>query len=151
MGSKRALVMLRITVDGQRAEISIKRKIDPERWDSAMNRMRGNKEGAKEVNSLIDTLILKINKIYSKLVEADEVITAVKIKSIFLGQDIKKKSLLQVFTLHNEMIRSRVGIDFSKSTFTRYKTTYDHIIQIFETTIQFERYSFKRHSVLFCH
>jgi hypothetical protein len=37
--------------------------------------------------------------------------------------------LLEVFALHNEMMRSRVDVDFSKSTFTRYSTTYDHIIQ----------------------
>ena len=27
-------IMLRVTVNGKRSEISIKRKIDPERWDS---------------------------------------------------------------------------------------------------------------------
>jgi hypothetical protein len=127
--SNHALVMLRITVNGQRAEISVKRKIDPERWDSTTNRMRGTKEDAKEVNSLIDLLTLKLNKIYSKLVENEETVTARKVKDIYLGKDVKKKSLLEVFALHNEMMRSRVGVDFSKSTFTRYSTTYDHIIQ----------------------
>jgi len=121
--------MLRITVNGQRAEISVKRKIDPERWDSTTNRMRGSKEDAKEVNSLIDLLTLKLNKIYSKLVENEETVTASKVKDIYLGKVVKKKSLLEVFSLHNEMMRSRVGVDFSKSTFTRYSTTYDHIIQ----------------------
>lgn len=39
--SQHVLVLIRITVDGQRAEISVKRKIDPGRWDSHANKMRG--------------------------------------------------------------------------------------------------------------
>ncbi|MEO5600738.1 MAG: Arm DNA-binding domain-containing protein [Cyclobacteriaceae bacterium] len=126
-GHGRALIYLRITVKGQRQEISIKRKIDPERWDSGSNRMKGNREDAKEVNSLIDKLILKLNKIYQRLVENDEMITATRIKEIYLGKDVRNRTLLEVFELHNEMMKSRVGVDFSTSTYTRYQTTYDHV------------------------
>ena len=64
-----ALIYLRITVNGERAEISIKRTIDRERWDPAANRVRGNKEDAKQINTLLDNTILKLNKIYNKLLE----------------------------------------------------------------------------------
>src|SRR5688572_1182245 len=87
IGSKGAMVMLRITVNGRRAEISIKRKVDPERWDPNVNRIRGTKQDAKEVNSLIDMLTLKLNKIYSKLVENEETVTARKVKDIYHGKD----------------------------------------------------------------
>jgi site-specific recombinase XerD len=127
--SSRALIYLRITVDGQRAEISIKRSIDRDRWDANANKMRGNKEDARQINALLDSLTLKLNKIYGKLVENNEVITANRIKDIFLGKDVKKKTLLEAFQDHNEMVRTRVGIDFSKSTYTRYKTTCDHICE----------------------
>jgi hypothetical protein len=36
-----ASILLRITVNSQRAEIYIKRKVDTERWDSAANRVKG--------------------------------------------------------------------------------------------------------------
>ena len=104
--------MIRLTVNGQRSEISIKRRIDPERWDSHGNRVKGNKEEAKEVNALIDTIILKLNKIYNKLVENDEMVTATRIKEIYLGKDVRNRTLLEVFKLHNEMVKSRVGVDF---------------------------------------
>ena len=126
---QRALIYLRLTVNGQRAEISVKRSVEPERWDPKANRVKGNKEDAKAVNSLIDMMVLKLNKIYNKLVENDEKISANRIKEIFLGKNIKHRSLMEVFSLHNEMMRGRVGIDFSKSTFTRYCATYDHIAQ----------------------
>jgi hypothetical protein len=47
-----------------------------------------NKEDAREINALIDNLNLKLNKIYSKLIENNEIITANRIKDIFLGKDI---------------------------------------------------------------
>ena len=125
--TKRALIMIRLTVNGQRSEISIKRRIDPERWDSHANSVKGHKEEAKEINSLIDMLILKLNKIYNKLVENDEIITATRIKEIYLGKDVRNRTLLEVFKLHNEMVKSRVGVDFSTSTYTRYQTTFDHV------------------------
>ena len=126
-GHNRVLIYLRITVNGERAEISIKRSVDPERWDPDANRMKGNKEDAREVNTLIDNFTLKLNKIYNQLCESDEIITARRIKDIFLGNDQKRKSLLQAFRGHNEMVHARIGVDFSKSTYTRYKTTCDHI------------------------
>ena len=81
------------------------------------------------MNCLIDQLTLRINGIYNKLVEKHEIVTARKIKNIFVGKDMNEKKLMETFTSHNEMMKSRVGIDFSKSTFTRYNTTYDHIIK----------------------
>jgi hypothetical protein len=126
---RRALIYIRITVNGKRAEISAKRSVDPNRWDSRANQMKGNKEDAKEINSLIDSLTLKINRIYSRLVENDEIISAEKIKKVFLGYEVTKKTLLEAFQIHNDAMKSRVGIDFSKSTFTRYSTTCDHIVQ----------------------
>lgn len=126
-GEEKALIYVRVTVNGERAEISIKRTVDRDRWDAAANRVRGNKEDAREINTLLDNTILKLNKIYNKLLENDEVITARRIKDTYLGKDETKKTLLEAFADHNEMMASRVGVDFSRSTYTRYTTTKDHV------------------------
>jgi site-specific recombinase XerD len=126
-GHNKALIYLRITVNGERAEISIKRSVDRGRWDAEANRVRGNKEEAREINTLLDNTSLKINKIYNKLLENNEPITAQRIKDIYFGKDERKKFLLEAFADHNQMMASRVGIDFSKSTYTRYSTTRDHV------------------------
>lgn len=123
----KALVYLRITVNAKRAEISIKRAIDPSRWDPISGRMRGTKEDAREVNSLIENSILRINKIYNRLSDENEPITAEKIKSIFVGAAYRKKTILEAFRHHNDMMKSRIGIDYSVSTHTRFETTFDHI------------------------
>jgi hypothetical protein len=92
-----------------------------------VNRVRGNKENAREIKALLDNTSLKLNKIYNKLLGNDELITAQRIKDIYFGKDEKKKSQLEAFTDHNQMMSSRNGVDFSKSTYTRYSTTRDHV------------------------
>ena len=57
-------------------------------------------------------LILKINKIYNKLVENDEIITATRIKEIYLGKDVRRRTLLEVFKLHHEMVQEQGGSGF---------------------------------------
>ncbi|MEM9897153.1 MAG: Arm DNA-binding domain-containing protein [Bacteroidota bacterium] len=64
-------IILRITVDGKRAEQSTKRSIEPDRWDSKAGRVKGNKADARAINDHLDTIHLKINKIHSKLEEAE--------------------------------------------------------------------------------
>ncbi len=127
VGEKTALVYVRVTVNGERAEISIKRSVERDRWDAAANRVRGNKEDAREINTLLDNTVLKLNKIYNKLLENGETITARRIKDIYLGKNETKKTLLEAFADHNQMMASRIGVDFSRSTYTRYSTTKDHV------------------------
>jgi integrase/recombinase XerD len=103
-GGNNALIYVRITINRERAELSIKRSIDRTRWGADANRLGGNKEDAKEINTLLDNTILKVNKIYSKLLENGELISARRIKDIYVGSDKRKKSLLQAFTDHNQMM-----------------------------------------------
>jgi len=120
-------IMMRICVNGKRAEISTQRKIDPARWDSKFGRVKGNKEDARELNNFIETMNVKINRIHREMIEDDEVVTVEKLKNKILGRKPERKTLLQVFRYHNEMMQSRVGIDFSTSTMIRYNTTFTHL------------------------
>lgn len=129
---KRATIMIRITVGGRRAELSLKRKVDEDRWDPRANRVKGTKEDAREINAHIETYLVKLNRIHRTLIEDGEMITVDKLKELCVGDTKPKKSLIEVFILHNEMMKSRVGVDFSKSTFTRYSTTLDHIQNFLE-------------------
>jgi site-specific recombinase XerD len=133
---KRATIMIRITVGGQRAELSLMRKVDPDRWDPRVNRVKGTKEDAREINAHIETYLVKLNRIHRTLLEDGEIITADKIKELCVGDRKPKKSLIEVFILHNEMMKSRISVDFSKSTYTRYTTTLDHVQNFLERTYE---------------
>ena len=47
-------IYLRITVNGKRSELSIQRKIDPNKWNSIAGRMSGNNEEAYAINRFIN-------------------------------------------------------------------------------------------------
>src|SRR5690606_6968657 len=84
--------------------------------------------------ALIENYLVKLNRIHRTLLEDAETISAERIKELCLGDTKPKRSLIEVFILHNEMMKSRVGIDFSQSTMTRYNTTLDHIQNFLQHT-----------------
>jgi len=47
---------MRLTVDGQRIEISTKRECEPEKWNSSAGRKNSTKEDAKVLNAYLDTI-----------------------------------------------------------------------------------------------
>ncbi|MDP5062603.1 MAG: Arm DNA-binding domain-containing protein, partial [Maribacter sp.] len=57
----KASIYVRITVDGRRAALSLKRKVAPEHWDSRMNKMKGKDDEAKELNYYMTTIRHKLN------------------------------------------------------------------------------------------
>ncbi|MGB5820360.1 MAG: Arm DNA-binding domain-containing protein [Saonia sp.] len=64
----KAPVYLRITVNGLRAEFSIKRKIEPEKWCSIKGRVKGSNQKSQALNRYIDELESKAYDIHAKLV-----------------------------------------------------------------------------------
>lgn len=112
----------RITVDGKRAEISLKKKVNPEKWDPKLGCMKGNSEEAKTINTYISQVKSEIFKLYTQMQMFDEFITAEALKRKFSGEKEEKKSLLQVFDFHNSEMEKVVGINIEKVTLTKYKT-----------------------------
>lgn len=120
-------VYLRITVNGKRAEISINRKVDIEKWDSKSGRLLGKSIEAQQMNRYIDTISNKIYKIHQNLLDNDLEITARKIIDIYSGRTEKPKMLLEVFQNHNEQVEKLIGKDFAPGTLERYKTAKKHV------------------------
>ena len=77
-----APIYLRITVDGKRSELSIKRKVLLTRWNSEGGKVRGTAAGVRELNRYIDTIKFKIYKIHDMLSENQELVTADIINSV---------------------------------------------------------------------
>lgn len=112
----------RVTVIGKRAEISLKKKVNPKKWDAKSGFMKGSGDDVRTVNNYINQVTNEIFKIYGDLQSKDEVITADEIKNKFTGQAVERRMLLEVFDEHNKDIESLVGKDYVKATFTKYKT-----------------------------
>lgn len=136
-----APIMVRITVDGKRAEISTGKKILPEKWNVNSGRMRGNTEEARQFNRALTNIHVQLEKIYDDLERNGQYISAQTIKSIYMGENVQEHSLLELFKYHNEQIKAQLGKGYSYGTLERYETTRKH-------TEDFIRYHFKRDDYL---
>jgi len=119
-----APVYARITVNGERSEISTGQKLAPERWNAQAGRARGQRDDAVLVNTELDKLRLKISQIYQGLREKEAFISASQIKEIYLGGGAKSYTLLEVFQHHNQQMKAQVGTDYAEATYQRYETCY---------------------------
>lgn len=122
-----APIYLRITVNGKRSELSIKRKVLLSRWNSEAGKVRGTTTDVRELNKYMDNIKVKIYKIQETLSENQELVTADIIKNVYLGKGIRHKMLLEIFQNHNDKIERLVGKEFAPGTIERYKTAKKHV------------------------
>ncbi len=121
-----APIMVRITVDGKRAEISSGKKLLPEKWNVNSGKMKGNSEEARIFNRRLAEIKLKIERIYDDLEKNGQFISAQVLKSLYNGEGTKQHSLLELFRYHNNQIKSQIGNGYAERTLKRYETTLNH-------------------------
>lgn len=122
-------IYLRLTVNGQRSELSISRKVDPEKWNARTGKMKGTNLGANQLNSYLDLVRNKINKIHAQLIDKNQPFTSADIKDLYKGKNTKLKMLIQLFDEHNTQMEKLVGIEFALGTYKRYHTTRSHVAE----------------------
>ena len=91
-----APIFFRVTIGGQRVEISAKRSWDPSRWETEAGKAKGTKEDARTLNTYLDTLRAKLNKQFNQLLSGDEPVTAELLKNAFLNKVAPSKSIMDV-------------------------------------------------------
>ena len=123
----KAPIYLRITINGKRAEFSIKRKIEPEKWCSKKGRVKGSDPKTCALNHHIDIWETKAYDIHSKLVIKKKPFNAELIKNKLLNKEQAHKMLLAVYDEHNDQIEQLVGLDFSYGAFRRHIRTRNHL------------------------
>ncbi len=124
-----APINLRITVDGDRAETTIKKTIKPQFWDNAQGRALAKSVVAKEINVYVEAIRAKIVRIHRDLeIDRHEYITAQMVLDKFLGRDRQKRqTIVELFNDHNEMCRKIIGNGMTKATIIRYDTCLRHV------------------------
>ncbi len=122
-----APIMVRITVDGKRAEITTGRKVLPEKWNVNSGRVKGNTEEARIINTHLNKIIVKLEKIFDRLQDNNQFISAAIIKNIYLGKTNRQHFLLELFRHHNNQVEAQIGKDYSRGTHERYKCAYRQV------------------------
>lgn len=120
-------IYLRITVNGERAEISTNQKIELLKWDSVVQRARGRSESARILNDYLDNQQSRIRKDYNSLIEKDDAVTAEKLKDMLTGKHLRYYYLVDVFEKNNKLVELEIGSKYTKDTFVRYQISIERL------------------------
>ena len=119
--NSKAPLYARISVNGKRAELSLKRNISISDWDTGKNRLKGLSDDSKLVNYYIDQTYTKLFECYQKLSSQNRLITSKMIKAKFLGIDEKNYSLQDIIEYHNLHMKDTLRWGTQKNYFTTIK------------------------------
>jgi hypothetical protein len=81
-----APIYLRITVNGERSEVSANRRINPSNWDNKADRVAGRTENARTINAALNTLLGRVEKYFSSMDVKEERMSVHQIISELKGK-----------------------------------------------------------------
>jgi len=119
-------IYVRITVNRERSEISLKRNVLFKEWDNAKNRGRGTSTKIRILNNYLDYVYNKLLDCHKQLLEEDKIISANVIKARYLGKDDIHKTLKELIAYHNTNMISVLKFGTMKNYYTteKYLTSY---------------------------
>jgi len=120
-------IYLRITVNGKRSEISVKRKVKVNDWNCASGRAKNSKASNRELNKYLEDIRSRLYQIQGKYVTDGKQYTAQMIKNSFQGKSSRHKTLLIIYGKHNNEISELVGREFSSGANQRHLRTLRHL------------------------
>lgn len=118
-----ALIFVRITVNGKRSEISLKRNVSQKLWDKNKGKVKGNTTEARALNNCIQQVRNKLYDSYSELQREGKLITVATVKSRYLGTDEQHRTLLQLVSYHNKTMKTVL----KPGTLKNYRTTENYL------------------------
>lgn len=120
-------IMGRITINGQRTQLSTRLSVDPKLWNVNMGRVTGRRADAVRVNEQLSQIRYHIERCYNTLFYEHAQVTPQMVKEMYFGNDRRSEMLLAFFREHNEEFRRMVGTSRSKTTYYKYRTVYNHL------------------------
>ncbi|MCL6219916.1 site-specific integrase [Zunongwangia pacifica] len=115
----------RITVNGERIELSLKRRITLNLWNEKRSRLKGYSEESLQVNKSLDRIFNKIYEAFRQLQEENKHLSAKSIKARYLGLDDSYKTLAELMTYHNTKMTSVL----KPGTMKNYYTTEKYVLE----------------------
>lgn len=116
-------IFMRITVDGERAEISTHQSVKSHLWNQGKATTKGVSDSSKQINDYVEHLKLKVYQYKKELESNDQEVTARTLGDLLQEKNQRRKGLVELFLEHNKKCRELVGKDIAPATLTRYETT----------------------------
>nr|WP_198999666.1 site-specific integrase [Flavobacterium sp. ASV13] len=149
-----APICARVTVNGKRTEISVKRSVNANEWDERKGMAKGNRKETVELNLFLNQFKAKIINAYQQMLLTDLPIDGPAIRDRVLGLDHRSPTLISLMEYHNEQQLHKLAPGTMKNyhttqryvkTFLRVKLYRDDIAlsQLkYKFILDFERYLF---------
>jgi hypothetical protein len=136
-----APILLRLTVNGIRKDIYIKKNHPANLWNTAKGKTREKNPYCKELNLYLDAVRLRLMKLQRDMELDGRQVTAKSLIDRYLGKDQPTRhTLMEVFREHNKRCRKLSGIDMAPATVVRYETSLRH-------TLEFMRHTYQRDDI----
>ena len=119
--NEQATVFARISVNGRRCEISLKKKVNPQNWDDLKGKARGTKEEIRKLNEHIERVRTLIADGYHELIQQKKVVTVDAVKSLFVGNDENEMTLIRLGEYHNTDMKDKLADGTMKNYYTTQK------------------------------
>jgi site-specific recombinase XerD len=126
-------IFMRITVDGERAEVSTHQSIESHLWNQEKGIVKGVSSSSKQMNDYLEHFKLKVYQHKKELESNDQEVTARTLGDLLQGKNSQRKGLVELFLEHNKRCRELVGKDIAPATLTRYETTLMHVQGLIQT------------------
>ena len=118
----------RITLDSTRKEFSTGLFINPDNWNASKQKAFPPTTDHNQMNTQLSLIKQEINQAFLMLQVQLETFDVEDIYLKYKGEDIKtEKTLLEVYTLHNERMKKLIGIEYSEATYKKFEESKNHV------------------------
>jgi len=126
---KRIPIYLRITLDGDKTEISLKKKIANEQWNLIRGEPKQNTQDLIQLSLYLNSQKNLVHDVYSELSITRQYITLKKLKDRLLGNEINKDTLIALAQHHNIEFENLIGVKYSYGSYKNYKTSLLYLVE----------------------
>lgn len=127
----------RITIDGKRSEISLGKKVHPDKWDKDYGVIKGKDLETKTLNNHLLQVKSDINVHFLNLSAINESVSPQFLSDHYLGKEIKskEKTLMDAFDYHNRKFKEKaIHGSVSLKTWARFEILKNKVIKFMAVT-----------------
>lgn len=128
----KAPLYARITLNGERIELSLQRRITLTLWDERKSRLRGYCAESIQVNGSLDRIYNKIYESFRQLQNENKLLNVSAIKQRYLGADDSFKKLSELLDYHTENMKSILKYGTMKNYYTTERYLYKFLFKQFK-------------------
>ncbi len=114
-------IVARITLNSETVQLNTKLDIPESMWSISKGKVKGLTSESKLINSRLDNIRYALTNIFHENSTTGKMLSAEKIKNIFLGINNELVTIIEVFNDHNEGIKKLIDKGTSLSTYKKYE------------------------------